>query len=192
MIRWFLRKGVRKFERDWNYDAAYMHDLIDASPRAAWMFSRAAALGQFRRNIPLEPWFAAGITSVRSEDCGPCTQLGVQMAERSGVRPEVLRAVLTDNVAAMPPDVALVWKFTRATLAHELSASEYREEIIKRWGRLALVSIAFAITAGRIYPTVKYALGHGMACTRIVVGGAPVVLDRSRPQEPANVEVSAR
>jgi hypothetical protein len=192
MIRWFLRKGVRKFERDWNYDAAYMHDLIDASPRAAWMFSRAAALGQFRRNIPLEPWFAAGITSVRSEDCGPCTQLGVQMAERSGVRPEVLRAVLTDNVAAMPPDVALVWKFTRATLAHDVSANEYREEIIKRWGRLALISIAFAITAGRIYPTVKYALGHGMACTRIVVGGAPVVLDRSRPHEPANLEVSAR
>lgn len=80
----------------------------------------------------------------------------------------------------MPPDVALAWKFTRATLAHDAAADEYREAIVKRWGRLALVSLAFAITAGRIYPTVKYALGHGKACTRVVVGGAPIVFDRGQ------------
>ena len=35
MIQWALRKGIDKFERDWNYDASYMRDLIDASARAA-------------------------------------------------------------------------------------------------------------------------------------------------------------
>ena len=45
MMKWFLRKGIRKFERDWNYDASYMRDMIDASPRAAWLFSRVTALG---------------------------------------------------------------------------------------------------------------------------------------------------
>jgi hypothetical protein len=180
MIKWMLRKAIDKFERTWNYDASYMRDLIDASPRAAWMFSRAAALGQFRPNVPIEPWFAAGITAVRHEDCGPCTQLGVSMAERAGVSPAVLRAVLTDNLNAMPPDVALAWNFTRATLAHDATADEYREEIVKRWGKRALISLAFAITASRIYPTVKYALGHGKACTRVVVGGAPVTFDRGQ------------
>jgi hypothetical protein len=29
----------------------------------------------------------------------------------------------------MPPDVALVWKFTRATLAHDAAADECREAI---------------------------------------------------------------
>src|SRR5262249_25524963 len=116
----------------------------------------------------------------RHEDCGPCTQLGVAMAERAGVRPEVLRAVLADNPDAMPADVALVWRFTRATLAHDATADEYREAIVKQWGRPALVSLAFAITAGRIYPTVKYALGHGKACTRVVVGGTPVLFDQGR------------
>ena len=151
-----------------------MRDLIDATPRAAWLFARAAAIGQFRRDIPIEPWFAAGITAVRHEDCGPCTQLGVTMAERAGVSPAVLRAVLADNPDAMPLDVALVWKFTRATLAHDAAADQYREAIVKRWGRRALVSVAFAITAARLYPTVKYALGHGKACTRIVVAGQDV------------------
>jgi hypothetical protein len=189
MIKWALRKSIDKFERDWKYDGSYMRDLIDASPRAAWLFSRAAALGQFRRDIPIEPWYAAGITAVRHEDCGPCTQLGVTMAERAGVSPAVLRAVLADNPDAMPADVAMVWKFTRATLAHDGAADEYREAIVRRWGRRALVSLAFAITAARIYPTVKYALGHGKACMRVVVGGAPVLFDHGRVPAPADVAV---
>jgi hypothetical protein len=189
MIKWALRKAIDKFERDWKYDGSYMRDIIDASPRAAWMFSRAAALGQFRRDVPIEPWFAAGITAVRHEDCGPCIQLGVAMAERVGVSPAVLRAVLSDNPNAMPADVALVWKFTRATLAHDPAADEYREEIVKRWGRRALVSLAFAITASRIYPTVKYALGHGKACMRVVVGGTPVMFDHGPVPVPADEAV---
>jgi hypothetical protein len=191
MIKWLFRKAVNKFEREWKYDASYMRDLIDVSPRAAWIFSRAAALGQFRRDIPVEPWFAAGITAVRHEDCGPCTQLGVSMAERAGVSPAVLRAVLTDNPDAMPAEVRLVWNFTRSTLAHDIAADGYRDEIVKRWGRRALVSLSFAITAARIYPTVKYALGHGKACTRVVVGGAPVMFDHGVPGE-ANSVVHAQ
>jgi hypothetical protein len=192
MIKWALRRAIGKFEREWNYDAAYMRDLIDVSPRAAWLFSRVTALGQFRRDVPIEAWSAAGLTAVRSEDCGPCTQLGVKMAERAGVSPSVLAAVLSDNPGAMPPDVALVWKFTRATLAHDPTADDFREEIVKRWGRLALVSLAFAITAGRIYPTVKYAMGHGKACTRVVVGGTPLTFDHGRVPAPGDAAVRAR
>ena len=97
MVKWLLRKAIGKFERDWNYDASYMRDMIDASPRAAWLFSRVTALRQFRRDVPIDAWCAAGITAVRYEDCGPCTQLGVTMAERAGVSPAVLRVVLADN-----------------------------------------------------------------------------------------------
>ena len=180
MIKWALHRGVGKFERQWNYDASYLHDIVDASPRAAWLFARVTALGQFRRDLPIEVWCTAGITAVRHEDCGPCTQLAVSMAERAGVSPDVLRAVLTDNPDAMPPDVALVWRFAYATLAHDPSADGYRRAIVNRWGRRALVSLAFAITAARIYPTVKYALGHGQACMRVVVDGTPIAFDHGR------------
>lgn len=180
MIKSVLHRTIGKFERHWTYDASYMHDMIDASPRAAWLFARVTKLGQFRRDVPIDAWCTAGITVVRHEDCGPCTQLAVTMAERSGVSPSVLRAVLSDNPDAMPPDVALVWKFTQATLAHDASADQYREAIVQRWGRLGLVSLAFAITAARIYPTVKYALGHGTACMRVVVGNTPIVFDHGR------------
>jgi hypothetical protein len=189
MMKWALRRAIGKFERDWNYDASYMRDMIEASPRAAWLFSRVTSLGRFRRDIPVDAWCAAGITAVRHEDCGPCTQLGVTMAERAGVSPAVLSALLTDNAGAMPPDVALVWRFTRATLAHDPAADDYREVIVERWGRRALISLAFAITAARIYPTVKYALGHGKACMRVVVAGTPVTLDHGRSRTPVDVAV---
>ena len=189
MIKWLLRRGITKFERTWNYDAGYLREMAEVSPRAAWIFSRVTAMGQFRPDISLEAWCAAGITAVRHEDCGPCTQLGVSMAEGAGVSPEVLRAVLSDNPEAMPPDVALAWRFTRATLAHDPAADDYREVIVERWGRRALISLAFAITAARIYPTVKYALGHGKACMRVTVGGTPVMFDHGRVRTP---EIKAR
>lgn len=124
-----------------------MRDITDASPRAAWLFSRVTALGQFRRDLPMEAWCAAGITAVRHEDCGPCTQLGVTMAERADINPAVLRAVLADDADAMPPEVALVWKFTRATRAYDAAADTYRDAIVQPWGRRALVSLAFGSRA---------------------------------------------
>jgi hypothetical protein len=176
MVKWLMRRGIAAFERQWNYDASYLHEMVEISPRAAWMFQRATSLGSYRKDVPADALFAAGITAVRREDCGPCTQIGVTMAERAGVDAKVLRAVLTEDVAAMPDHVALAWRFTCATLDHDASADQYRDEIIRRWGPRAALSLTFAMVTARMYPTVKYAMGHGKACTRIVVGGAPVAV----------------
>lgn len=184
MLKWLMHRGVAAFERQWQYDAAYLHDLIDTDPRAAWAFQRSTALGRYRRALPADALAAASLTAVRMEDCGPCTQHGVAMAERAGVDAAVLRAVLTGDAAAMPEHVALVWRFTRATLRHDPEADRFRDDIERRWGRQAVVSLAFAILTARMYPTVKYALGHGTACARVVVGGAPV----SVGARPATVE----
>lgn len=153
--------------------------MIEADPRAAWMFQRAASLGRYRKGVPADALAAAGLTAVKHEDCGPCTQLGVSMFEEAGVDPTLLRAVLTGTPAMMTPDVALAWRFPRAILDRDHAAHRYREEIIRKWGRKAMMSLAFAIVTARLYPTVKYAMGHGQACTRIVVAGAPIVFDHA-------------
>jgi hypothetical protein len=175
MFKWLLHRLARRFERQWDYDASYLHDIIDIDPRAAWMFQRAASLGTYRKDVPVDALAAAGITAVKNEDCGPCTQLSVSMAEQAGVDPNVLRAILTGTPDLMSPDAALAWRFTRATLDHDPAAGEYRQQIIARWGGKAVLSLAFTIVTARLYPTVKYATGHGEACRRIVVNGAPIV-----------------
>lgn len=174
MLRWLFRRGISSFERQWDYDASWLHEMVEVDPRAAWTFQRATSLGKYRRDVPPAALAAAGITAVRHEDCGPCTQLVVSMAERSGVEAQVLRAVLTETPEAMPPDVALAWRFTRASLDHDPAADGYREEIVRRWGPRAVLSLAFAMVTARMYPTVKYATGHGQACTRVLVGGSSI------------------
>jgi hypothetical protein len=171
MIRWFLRRWLDKFERTWNYDASYMRDVLDADPRALLLFSKVVRMSNYHKDVPLAASFAAGILGTMTEDCGPCTQLGIDMAQRYGVDPAILRAIVARDVNAMPYDVALAYRFTEATLARAPEADDLREEVLRRFGKRGLVSLSFSLTAARIYPTLKYALGHGKACTRLTVAG---------------------
>lgn len=174
MLKWLMRRRIAAFEQAYDYDMDYVRDMLAASPRAVRIFGRVGALGQYRRDVPLEAYFAANLVAVRWEDCGPCTQLTVTMAERAGVSPAMLRAVLTRDERAMTEETRLGFRFAEAVLAHEPAADALREEIVARWGRDAVISLAFGIAAARVFPTVKYALGHGKACTRVTVGGATV------------------
>jgi hypothetical protein len=171
MLKWFLRRQIATFERTWNYDASYIREMIDADPRAMMVFGKVQGLGQYRKDVPLAAYCAAGLIAVMAEDCGPCTQLGIDMAQRGGVDPAILRAVVTRHYAAMPEEVALAVRFTEATLRHAPEADDLREEVLRRWGQRGLISLAFSMLSARIYPTLKYALGHGQACTRLVIGG---------------------
>jgi hypothetical protein len=35
-----------------------------------------------RKDLPLAAYCAAGLIAMMAEDCGPCTQLGIDMAQR--------------------------------------------------------------------------------------------------------------
>jgi hypothetical protein len=171
MFRWLLSRWINKFERTWNYDASYLRDVLDADPRALMAFSKAAALSNYRKDVSPAAYCAAGIVGTMAEDCGQCTQLVLDMAQRQGVAPEILRAVVARNFTALPFEVALAARFAEASLRHAPEADSLREEVLHRFGRRGLVSLAFAMTASRLYPTLKYALGHGRACTRLSIGG---------------------
>ena len=171
MFRWFLRRQVAAFERTWNYDARYIHELIDADPRAAMDFGKVMGMSRYRRDISAAPHWAAGLVAVMAEDCGPCMQLTIDMAQREGVDPAVLCAVVARDFQAMPYEVALATRFAEKTLKHAPEADDLREEVLRLWGRRGLISLAFAVTSARLFPTMKYALGHGHACKRLTIGG---------------------
>jgi hypothetical protein len=171
MLKRFLRRQIAAFERNWNYDASYIREMIDADPRAMMTFGKVQGLSQYRKDVPLAAYCAAGLVTVMAEDCGPCTQLGIDMAQREGVDAAILRAIVARDYAAMPEEVALAVRFTEATLHHAPEADDLRQEVLRRWGKRGLISLAFSMLSARLYPTLKYALGHGRACTRLVIGG---------------------
>jgi len=180
MLKWFIRRRLEAFERQHGYDASYMHEVLDVDGAAFMKFSRATALGAYRKDVPADVYCGASLTSSVLADCGPCTQLGVGFALQAGVAPDTIAAIIRGDDGAMPPDVALAARFARAVLARDAPVDTYREEIQRRWGDRALLSLAFGIMATQLYPTLKYAMGYGKACTRVVVQGQTV-----SPRRPA-------
>jgi len=178
MLKWLMRRRIGAFERDFGYDTSYMQDILDADTAALMALARTLPMTQYHKDVPAAAWHTARIAAALHEDCGPCTQLVVTMAERDGVDPAALRALLAGDERRMPEDVALSWRHARAVLAHDPEAAPLREDIVRRWGPRALVSIAFAIAGGRLFPTLKYGLGHGIACARVTVGGDAVPVAR--------------
>ncbi len=172
MLKALLHRMIRsQFERPFSYDASYIHEVVDASPPTFFKFSFVTGLVD-RKAAPPEALAAAGIVGTLAEDCGPCTQIGVDIALKSGARPEALRAILAGDEAAMGPDALAGYRFARASLAKDLEAADAaRDEVVRRWGQKGLIALAMALTTARMYPTLKYALGHGRACSRVTVAG---------------------
>ena len=126
-----------------------------------------------------EAWFAAKLVAAMAEDCGPCTQLVVTMAEREGVSPPILARNFGRRTRGLAPDAALGFRFARAVIERDVAGgNRLRDEVVSRWGRKGLVSLALTIAASRIFSTVKYALGHGHACVRVRVAGADTQVSR--------------
>jgi len=176
MLTWLIKNRLAAFERTFDYDMSYARDILAADRKAFFAFARAQRLSRYRKDVPPEVLLAAGLTAIIAEDCGPCTQLGISMALAEGIPARTIAAIVSGDTSAMSAEVALGAEFARAVLARTPAADDLREQIVARWGQRALVSIAFAITMSRFYPTLKYALGHGRACQRVVVAGEPIVV----------------
>jgi len=175
MLKSILKTAIGRFERRYDYDASYIRELIDIDPAAFFAFSKVQGFSSYRK-APADALAAAGIVGTLAEDCGPCTQIGVKIAEENGVSAEVLKGILTGDEAAMGPDATLAWRFARASLARDIEAADpLRDEIVRRWGKKALAAISLSLATARIYPTVKYALGHGKTCSKVQVRGESVV-----------------
>jgi hypothetical protein len=178
MLKWLLGMRIDAFDRDYGYDSGYVREILAADLDAAIRFSKVMGLTRYRKGVSPEAWYAAKLVGAMAEDCGPCAQLVVTMAEREGVAPEVLRAILGGDTQAMPEEVLLAFRFAHAVLAHDPQAEPLREQIVARWGEKGLMSLGFAITMARFFPTLKYALGHGQACSRVKVGGSHMAVNQ--------------
>ena len=178
MLKWLLKRRIDAFEKEYDYDASHMRYVLDVSVAAALKFGRIKGLANYRKDVPLDASFAAALTTTLAEDCGPCSQLVVTMGEREGVAPVTIKAILAGDERAMTPEAALGYRFTQATLQHARAADALRDEIVARWGHRALVSLVCGITAARMFPTLKYALGYGKSCALIRVGSTQTEVSR--------------
>ena len=169
MIRQLILKRLDAAERALGgVSVEYLRHVARTSLAAFFKFSLFMPLAAHRRKLPPAAYHVARIVATRQEDCGTCVQIEVNLARRGGVPAEVLRAVLAERVADLPPELTDVYRFARAVAAAEDDA-ELRASLRARYGEEAFVELALAIAAARVFPTTKRALGYATSCALVEV-----------------------
>ncbi|MFO0888531.1 MAG: hypothetical protein U0790_05205 [Isosphaeraceae bacterium] len=181
MLRWLYRRRIDAFDREFGYDSTYVREILEEDLGAAMKLARILPMTEYRGGLPKAAWYTAKLVGAVAEDCGPCTQLVVNMAEKAGVSPSLLRAVLEGDVNALPEDAALAYRFAQAVIRRDGEDEALRDRVVAAWGKRGLIALGFALTMARFFPTLKYALGHGQVCSRVKVGQTVVSVNHGQP-----------
>ncbi|SEB05715.1 hypothetical protein [Marinobacterium iners] len=179
MIKYIFKKMLLSMKTRYDYDVRYMQDILKTSLGAFLKLMGFQTMSSHSGNLPPEPLYAARLRAIIWDDCGPCTQLVVNMALEEKVDPEIVRAIIDRNMDELPEEIALVVRFTEFVLAHNPEADDLREQILELWGQEGLITLAYCISSYRVYPALKYALGYGKACSRIKVNEDSLAPTRS-------------
>jgi hypothetical protein len=179
MMKWMMHATTRKMERMFGYDATYIHEVIDTSESAGLKFMLGQFVGQHRRGVPKDAWYAAKLAAALSEDCGPCTQLCVDMAVRAGISPLKMASLVRGDIEAAGGDAAFGYRYGMAVATNSSAVLDLVEEAEKRYGANGKVSLALVVAASRVYPALKRGLGHGAACARIEVDNQSIAVKRA-------------
>ena len=179
MLKSFLHRKIELQARPFDYDASYVHEMLEASTPAFLKFGLFQMMAGHRDGVTREAWFAAKLAAVLNEDCGPCAQLNVDMALKAGVAPEILAALARGDLAHAGEDAAFGYCYGQAVAQNAPEATALAAEAEARFGKRGLVSLAMAVATTRVYPTLKRGLGHGAACQKLVVAGDAIAIRRA-------------
>ena len=104
------------------------------------------------------------LAAMLADDCGACAQLGLRMAVASGV-PRPLLADLLDAPEKLPPDLADVRAHAISVVEDDVDPARVAR-LRARYGEAGLAEMAVCIAGGRIYPSLKRALGREGLCSK--------------------------
>lgn len=173
MLGWLYHRMIARMERRYTYDAAYLHEALDAAPAGARRFLRMQMTGNWRGGLPLEAFHAAALGAALHEDCGPCVQIVTDMAIESGVTPAAIAALLSGNGEQ---DARLAFDYARALLADSETLDTLREAAKARFGQKGLLALSLRAMTARNFPVMKRVMGHARACRKVRVGTEQIVV----------------
>jgi len=174
MRKFIARRMLRATAKRYGYDASYLEMMLEESPAAFFKFAPVMKASAHREVVPVEASFAAKITGAMAEDCGPCTQLTVDMALEAGMAKDQIEAVLRRDAGAMNAATALGFRFADAIVHHSADDERHRDAVRARWGEKGVIDLTVGLQMGRLFPMIKTALGYAKECRRVIVAGHQV------------------
>jgi len=174
MRSWIARRMLRGFASRYGYDVSYIEMLLNESPSAFFKFAPLMKASRHREVVPVAASFAAKIAGALAEDCGPCTQLVVDMALEAGMPKGEIEAVLRRDPHAMSDTTRLAFRFADAVVRRSAEEDEFRDAVRAQWGLKGVIDLTMALQMGRMYPMIKAGLGFARECRRVTVDGHDV------------------
>ena len=172
MRSWIARRTLRAFAKRYGYDVSYLEMMLNCSPSAFFKFAPVMKASAHREAAPIDASFAAKIVGALAEDCGPCTQLVVDMALEAGMAEDQIEAVLRRDVRAMNEATTLGFRFADAMVRRAAEAEdEFRDVVRAQWGQKGVIDLTLALQMGRMFPMVKAGLGYMPGSADVAVGG---------------------
>lgn len=169
MLNLLFRNAIAKQESLFKVSLDYLRHMLATSTSAFIKFNLLMPMAQHRQALPVAGQAVAALMGSRSQDCGPCVQITVNMALHYGVDAAVLRAVLEDHPSSLPDELVLVYRFAQAVLMKDAAADALRDDVRAQWGDAGVLDIAFAIASSQVYPITKRVLGFGKSCTLVQI-----------------------
>jgi alkylhydroperoxidase family enzyme len=167
MIRKLIARRLEAEERRAGVPLDYIRFILRTSFASFIKYALFIPMSRHRRKLPADAFHVARLVATRSEDCGTCVQIVVNLARQDGLPPALIQAVLAGGTEAMPDDLADVYRFTLAVLQASYDEGELRERLRTRYGEEALIELAFAIATVRVFPITKRALGYAVSCSKV-------------------------
>ena len=171
MRSWIARRTLRAFARRYGYDVSYLLMMLNHSPAAFFKFAPVMKAAAHREAVPIDASFAAKIVGALAEDCGPCTQLVVDMALEAGMEKDQIEAVLRRDPRTMSDTTRLAFRFADAVMRRSVDDEEFRDAVRAQWGEQGVIDLTLALQLGRMFPMVKAGLGYAKECRRVTVDG---------------------
>ena len=174
MRSWIARRMLRATNKRYGYDTGYLEMMLKDSPSAFFKFASMMKAAGHREVVPIDASFAAKLVGALAEDCGPCTQLCVDMALEAGMPQDQIEAVLRRDPRAMNRATILGFRFADAVVRRSADDGECRDAIRAQWGDKGVIDLTMALQLGRMFPMVKAGLGYAKECRRVSVDGRNV------------------
>ena len=172
MRSWIARRTLRAFAKRYGYDVSYLLMMLNHSPTAFFKFAPVMKAAAHREAVPIDASFAAKIVGALAEDCGPCTQLVIDMALEAGMPRDQIEAVLRRDPRAMNEATTLGFRFADAVVRRAAEQEEeFRDAVRAEWGQKGVIDLTLALQMGRMFPMVKAGLGFANEFRRVTLGG---------------------
>jgi len=171
MLKFVARHLVNRAEKRIGVELDYAHQIAQTDFGLMSRYGKIFGFLDPNKNVPALAYHVARIRGAVALDCGTCVEAEVNLAKKSGIKPETIKALLQADYAGLSKEIFAVARLTDAVVLKRDDDPEARAEIQKAFGDAGLIEICYAMNGAALLPGIKRAMGYATQCNLPLLSG---------------------